>query len=468
VLFVEFRFLFFFLLVLGVHWALRHSTARKLWLLAASYLFYAAWDWRFLSLLLLSTATDYVAALRIDATDVERSRSRWLAFSVVVNLAILGTFKYLGFFSSSFASLMSSLGVHVGTVTLDIVLPVGISFYTFQTLSYTIDVHRRRMSARRSVLDVALFVAFFPQLVAGPIMRARDLLPQMESPRRFAGVDVRGCLVLLLVGFFKKACVADNVATLIDPYFAHPAAFDAASAWLAQIGFLVQVYCDFSGYSDMAVGLAGLLGYRLCLNFDGPYLARNIRELWRRWHISLTDWFRDYVYTPLRGSDHTGLRWAFAVFATMTICGLWHGATWNFVVFGALNGIALLVYAMWSRAQAAAGVSWRVPAVLATVLTFATFALAGVPFRAANLPDSVVLWRSMLLFDSAGGRTLSPEIAVLIGALALLHYVCHRRRLGSWWRHVADWRFGLVYGVAWSLALALRAVGYQPFVYLRF
>jgi alginate O-acetyltransferase complex protein AlgI len=222
----------------------------------------------------------------------------------------------------------------------------------------------------------------------------------------------------------------------------------------------------------MAVGLAGLLGYRLCLNFDGPYLARDIRDLWRRWHISLTDWFRDYLYVPLCGSDRAGARWAFALVATMAVCGLWHGATWNFVLFGTLNGLALLAFALWQRAKArldpSLARSLEMPRVLATPLTVATFAIAGVPFRSNDLADSVVLWRSMLAWDASGALALPAEIGWLLVGLALLHAICHSRQLGIWWRRVPDWQFGFVYGAAWALALSLRAVGYEPFIYLRF
>jgi alginate O-acetyltransferase complex protein AlgI len=301
-IFTELSFLAFFALVFGVHWWLTSHRARKLWLLAASYFFYGAWDWRFLSLIVGSTALDYVVGLRLEGNDDERSRKRWIALSVVANLGLLGVFKYANFFLDSAIRLASALGFEASPHVLGIVLPVGISFYTFQTMSYSLDVYRRELRAVRDPLDFALFVTFFPQLVAGPIVRAIDFLPQLERVRVWRDVRVRACATLFLVGYVKKACIGDNVAELVDPYFKDPALYDALSAWIAVLFYAVQIYCDFSGYSDMAIATAGLFGYELRLNFDFPYFAASIRDFWRRWHMSLSSWLRDYLYIPLGGS----------------------------------------------------------------------------------------------------------------------------------------------------------------------
>ncbi len=294
-LFVEFRFLVFFAVFSVIYWTLPKNSHRKLLILLGSYVFYASWDYRFLALIWLSTIVDYVAALQIDKSPGQKQKRLWLIISLCTNLGILGVFKYFDFFAQSLIELFETLGMTVNYTTINIVLPVGISFYTFQTLSYTIDVYRKEMHARRNFLDIAVFVAFFPQLVAGPILRAKQFLPQLAESHKFANVAVKACLALFVIGFFKKAVVSDNLAPFVDVVFADPGLYAAYSVWGAVLFGVVQFYCDFSGYSDMAVATAGLLGFRIPQNFDAPYLATNIAELWRRWHITLTNWMRDYV-----------------------------------------------------------------------------------------------------------------------------------------------------------------------------
>jgi alginate O-acetyltransferase complex protein AlgI len=299
-LFVEPRFLLFFAAVALLYWSLPRNGWRKALLLVASYAFYGAWDWRFLALIGLTTIVDWSIARQLGETGDEHRRKHLVLASLSVNLGVLFAFKYLNFFADSAAALLESLGIPVNWTTLNIVLPVGISFYTFQSLSYTIDVYRREVEPRWSLADFALFVAFFPQLVAGPIVRAADFLPQLDGVRRFAEVPVRACLVLFLIGYFKKACVSDNIAPLIDPVFAKSVAYGSEALVAAVLLYAVQIYCDFSGYSDMAIALAGLLGYRLPLNFAWPYFADGIIDFWRRWHMSLSTWLRDLSLHPAR------------------------------------------------------------------------------------------------------------------------------------------------------------------------
>ncbi|MEL7520851.1 MAG: MBOAT family O-acyltransferase, partial [Cyanobacteria bacterium J06553_1] len=306
-IFTEFRFFIFFAVVFGVYWALRSNGWRKAWILACSYAFYGAWDWRFLSLIIGSTLVDYVVGLNLvkcdDSSKVNSSKAKrsWLALSLCVNLGALAFFKYANFFADSAVGFFSWMGLPVNSVTLGIVLPVGISFYTFQTLSYSLDIYAGQLQPKKNLLDLATFVAFFPQLVAGPIVRAADFLPQLEIARSFDQVNVRACLTLFMVGFFKKACVSDNLAPIVDKYFAAPDTFDAISSWIGVLSYTVQIYCDFSGYSDMAIACAGLLGYELCVNFNFPYFASSITDFWRRWHISLSTWLKDYLYIPVGG-----------------------------------------------------------------------------------------------------------------------------------------------------------------------
>jgi alginate O-acetyltransferase complex protein AlgI len=287
-LFTEPAFFAFFAAVFLLHWAVSSNGLRKLLLLVASYLFYAAWDWRFLSLIFLSTIVDFVVGIVLKKEQPILGRRTWLTLSLVTNLGVLGFFKYFNFFVASGSGLLSAMGLDPGERTLNIILPVGISFFTFQTMSYTIDVYRGKLKPISNPLDFALFVGFFPQLVAGPIVRAADFLPQLRQARRFPRIPFRSCLTLFFVGFFKKACISDNLAPIVDSVFAAPHAYGTLSIWIAVIFYAIQIYCDFSGYTDMAIATARALGFELRLNFDFPYLAGNITEFWRRWHISLS------------------------------------------------------------------------------------------------------------------------------------------------------------------------------------
>ena len=337
-LFVEFRFFWFFLAVFAVYWSLRQNDSRKIWLLICSYIFYAAWNWKFVFLLMASSALDYVVGLMMTRSKTRGARRAWLIVSLCGNLGTLAFFKYFNFFISSAAGLLEWLGLPASVHTLNIIIPVGVSFYTFHSMSYTIDVYRGKIRAVSSLLDVACFIGFFPQMVAGPIVRASAFLPQLQSLRKFSDVDVRGALVLFLTGFIKKACIADAVAPFADRYFAAPENFTAASAWVGVLSYAIQIYCDFSGYTDMAIACARLLGYELPINFRFPYFARNISDFWHRWHISLSSWLRDYLYIPLGGNR--GPRWFIYrnIMITMLLGGLWHGGAWTFVIWGGLHG----------------------------------------------------------------------------------------------------------------------------------
>ncbi len=467
-IFTELRFAAFFVLVAGVTWALRANGARKLWLLLCSYAFYAAWDWRFLSLIVGSTLVDHLVGLRIHASDDARVRNRWLTLSLVANLGLLGVFKYLGFFVDSGVELLGWLGLDVGRPALDIVLPVGISFYTFQTMSYSIDIHARRLEPARSLLDLALFVGFFPQLVAGPIVRARAFLPQLASARRFADVDVRGCLVLFLVGFVKKAVVSDGIARSVDVYFAMPDVFDTGSTFLAVGLYAVQIYCDFSGYSDMAIATAGLLGYSLCLNFDFPYFASDIGSFWRRWHMSLSTWLRDYLFIPLSETRWLSRAPILALVITMLLGGLWHGADWRFVIWGGLHGFALLVHRGWVRATPSGWRRARWLAVGGTVLTLWWLGLTWVFFRAPDIATALYVAKHYLLFEAPGNVTLGDRMPWVLLGLAVLHALAWRRVLAGAWDRLPRWGFAVAYGSAASLVLTMVHPQAAPFIYFQF
>ncbi len=337
------QFAVFFIVVFGLYLILPHRWQNRL-LLAASYFFYGSWDWRFLSLIWISTLLDYFCGLRIHHSRRPGKRKFFLYLSVGGNLAVLGFFKYFNFFSASLVRLLEELGFAVHPISLSIVLPVGISFYTFQTMSYTIDIYRNQLRPTRNLPDFALFVAFFPQLVAGPIERAKHLLPQMLRPRKVTWEGVKGGGYLILWGLFQKVFVADNLARLVDPVFAGSPPYHGAEVLFALYAFAFQIFCDFAGYSNIARGLARCLGFEIMVNFRLPYFSTNPRQFWQRWHISLSTWLRDYLYIPLGGNRRGDLITCRNLAITMLLGGLWHGAAWNFVLWGVFWALILIGY----------------------------------------------------------------------------------------------------------------------------
>ena len=337
------HFVWFFIAVYALYRVLPHRAQNWL-LLVASYYFYAAWDWRFLGLLAASTVVDYTAARLLDGTSSPRRRKLLLCVSLGFNLTLLGFFKYFNFFSDSLHALLTTIGWRMDFVTLRVLLPVGISFYTFMTMSYVIDVYRKEISPTRNFVDFALFVAFFPHLVAGPILRASRLLPQIESPRRITREQVRDGLWLIAWGFFLKIFVADNLAPLANKVFEPGTQQAGADVWLGVYAFAFQIYGDFAGYSNIARGASKLMGIELIENFRFPYFVRSPQEFWRHWHISLSTWLRDYLYIPLGGSRGTSLKTYSNLLITMVLGGLWHGAAWTFVLWGIYQGLLLVVY----------------------------------------------------------------------------------------------------------------------------
>ena len=359
------------------------------------------------------------------------------------------------------------LGLPASLHTLDIVIPIGVSFYTFHSMSYTIDVYRRKMSPVKSLLDVACFIGFFPQMVAGPIVRARLFLPQLQSLRHFSEIDVRGALVLFLTGFIKKACVADALAPTVDRYFEAPWNFNAVSGWVAMLFYAAQVYCDFSGYTDMAIASARLLGYELPLNFRFPYFSRNISEFWHRWHISLSTWLRDYLYIPLGGSR--GPAWFVYrnLMITMLLGGLWHGAAWTFVIFGALQGLALVVHRQWEF-WTEKGRAVVMPEWIACGLTFYFFLVSLTLFRGGDLGHAGPALRSLLLFSGGGPERVGAWKLLLFAILALVHWLNLRGKFATWWRRAPDPAFAFAYGGAIAIILVFIPSNYTPFIYFQF
>ena len=326
------------------------AAGRKVLLVVASYVFYGFWDWRFLGLIFASTLSDYVVARMIESTDSQRRRKTYLIASLVMNLGVLGFFKYFGFFTESLSALLTSLGVSAPLNVMNIVLPVGISFYTFQTMSYTIDVYRRQTPATRNFLDFALYVSFFPNLVAGPIERSTTFLKQIVSPRKRTADDWQAGLYLVMFGLFKKVVIADNMAAIAGTVFgSDPASLTDFETLIGIYAFAFQIYGDFAGYSSIARGVGRWLGFDLMINFRMPYLAVNPSDFWRRWHISLSTWLREYLYIPLGGNRGGEVKTYRNLALTMILGGLWHGAAWTFVAWGAYQGLILIVYRVIER-----------------------------------------------------------------------------------------------------------------------
>lgn len=330
--------------VFTLYWLIssKNFRAQNILLLFASYYFYACWDWRFLFLLIFSTLLDYYTGLKIAENSKVSKRKFWLWLSVSINLGLLVFFKYYNFFISSFSDLLSGVGLHIDPWTLNVILPVGISFYTFHGLSYVLDVYRGRIAPEKNIIDYSLFVGFFPLLVAGPIERATHLLPQMKTKREFGYSKAADGLRQILWGLFKKIVIADNCASFVNETFSNTSHYSGSTLVLGALLFAVQIYCDFSGYSDIALGTARLLGFDLLRNFAYPYFARDIAEFWRRWHISLSSWFRDYLYIPLGGSKGGAWMTIRNTLIIFLVSGFWHGANWTFIAWGLLNAVYIL------------------------------------------------------------------------------------------------------------------------------
>ena len=421
-LFNSFEYLLFLPLVFLAYWLLRERERQNLFLVAASYFFYACWDWRFLSLILVTTISSYASGCLMDRPGTGKGiRRTALAANLILNLAILGFYKYFNFFAQSFSGLLASFGVHADYPTLNIILPVGISFYTFQAIGYSVDVYVRRMPACRSLVSFAAFICFFPQLVAGPIEPASHLLPQFQQPRRFSYDSAATGLRMILWGLFKKMAVADNCAATVDMVWNDYSHFPPLMLALASLLFTIQIYCDFSGYSDIAIGSARLFGIELIGNFKLPYFSTSIPEFWRRWHISLMNWFRTYIYFPLGGSRGSKWQTSRNVLAVFLVSGLWHGANYTFVVWGLFHALLSLPYILLGirtrrgDTPPAVGLS-RLPAMLTTLLLVN---LGWVVFRAPDLQSAAGFLRCMFFPTGSPLYGFSGTTAILVGAICI-------------------------------------------------
>jgi D-alanyl-lipoteichoic acid acyltransferase DltB (MBOAT superfamily) len=414
--FNSFIFLVFFSITYLLYLLSGHKQQNKI-LLAASYFFYAAWDYRFLSLILFSTAVNFFAGKQIHSNQSPAMRKKLLILTIAVNLSLLGFFKYYNFFADSLGQLLTWSGMTPPALGLHIILPVGISFYTFQTMSYTIDVYRRRIEACDSPVDFSLYVAFFPQLVAGPIERATHFLPQICMPRVITSTQFKTGAFLFLFGLFEKVVVADNLAVLVDSVY-NGGKSDGMSVLLATYGFAFQILADFDGYSNMAKGLAAMMGFSLMTNFNAPYFSQTASEFWNRWHISLSSWLRDYLYIPLGGNRHGKSATVRNLIITMLLAGLWHGASWMFILWGGFHALLLVIYHL------AAAPIQRLPVLLQRLVFFHLVCFGWLLFRAVDLPHLLSLLNQLLFHFNpglAGSHLLMLKQLLLYCTIPLLY-----------------------------------------------
>src|SRR5688500_3663130 len=466
-------FIVFFALVLALHALPFRWTTKKTHLLVASYLFYAAWNPPFVILLWVSTLVDWGAAKKLVGAETPHARRAWMLLSVVVTLVMLAYFKYGGFLMENFQALMASLNVAYQPPELDIVLPVGISFYTFATLSYTLDIYLRRAKPANSFLDYALFVTFFPHLVARPIMRPTQLVPQFAQPRRASADQLRFGLALMTLGLFQKVVLADGfLGSVAEAVFdARPGTVvGALDAWTGTLAFSGQIFCDFAGYSTTAIGAAMCLGFAMPDNFRFPYAAIGFSDFWRRWHITLSAWLRDYLYIPLGGNRHGPARTYFALMATMLLGGLWHGASWTFVAWGGLHGLYLAAE-RFLRTRFAA---WQ-PSPLALfalgLLTYALVNITWVFFRAKTFTAAWTMLRGMFGFNGDAAPILPTAdltlVALIVGGIVAAHWLMRSRTLEAMLARQHPVPLAAALGLMAFAVVAAQGAG-NAFIYFQF
>lgn len=465
------EFLYFFVIVYGAYLLLQKKYRwQNVLLLAASYFFYGLWDWRFLSLIFISTLVDYICALLMDTADARR-RKLIITLSICAQLGLLAVFKYFNFFISSFYSMLGLFGYHEQSPALNILLPVGISFYTFHTMSYTIDVYRRHIQPTRRFFDFALSVAFFPQLVAGPIVRTRDLLPQLLRPRKLS-LDqfTEGCF-LIFWGLFEKMFIADSLAKIVNPVFAPDAAYTGSQVLMAVYAFSFQIFCDFDGYSNVARGLSKCMGIDIVINFNLPYFVTNPRDFWKRWHISLSTWLRDYLYIPLGGNRGGNSMLYRNLMLTMILGGLWHGASWLFVIWGIYQGV-LLVGHRWIESQQKEKVPQdSAPVHILKIIGFYQLICLGwLIFRSVSL-EQLTGMLGALFFDFQASFLLRPDFYqwfMIVLPLLIVQVIQYRKNdlMALYQQHWLIKTFA--YALMFYLIIGWGVLKPQEFIYFQF
>jgi alginate O-acetyltransferase complex protein AlgI len=477
-IFTSFEFLCFFLAVILLRSCLRSLRAEIWLLLAASYCFYFTWSVRCSVLLIFISLSDYYIGRKLDQTENPIHRKRLLISGLVINLGLLGFFKYSNFLLENIWLALSALGLHFHRPHYDIILPPGISYFTFASLSYVLDVYYERIHPTRNLRDYSLFVSFFPKLLAGPIMRAGDFLSQVQQRVRADAAAIESGLCYFLLGAVKKLVISDQVAGPVNLIFSSPGQYDGLTLLLGAMGYAIQIYCDFSGYSDMAIGSALLLGFKLPENFQMPYSSVTITEFWRRWHITLSAWFRDYVFLPMeiarKNARSATLRTTISLMTTMLLCGLWHGAGWTFVIWGGIHGLALAIHRAWMtwnplRRLADHHAFQPAWTLFSRLLTLSIVLLAWVFFRAQSLADASTYLGRMLFWTHDGTRWVSPYILLALAAVFFTHLLVNKDR--NWAQelptHVVPVRITAYAGLIVLLSF-FGATDAVPFIYFQF
>ncbi|OOG65170.1 MBOAT family protein [Flavobacterium sp. A45] len=428
-------FAIFLPIVFFLYWFVFNKTksTQNALLIVASYYFYSCWDWRFLFLLVFSTFLDYYTGIRIEKSSNDKGRKFWFWLSIIINLGFLGIFKYYNFFSASFAQMLTTVGFKASPILLDVILPVGISFYTFHGLSYVIDIYFKRIKAEYNFVDYSLFVSYFPLLVAGPIERATHLLPEVKVKRTFDFNQAKEGVCQIIWGLVKKVVIADTCATYANAIFDNYSSMNSLSLILGGIYFAFQIYGDFSGYSDMALGMSKLFGLELLRNFNYPYFSRDIAEFWRRWHISLSSWFRDYLYIPLGGSKGSKVMQVRNVFIIFVVSGFWHGANWTYLAWGFLNAVYFLPLLLLNRNRSNIDeiqLSWNLDSlriIASIVMTFCLSTIAWIFFRAKTITDAFLYLKRMVVNGQFASQYLTNErynyeLLLMVGLFVLVEW----------------------------------------------
>ncbi len=459
----------FFLIVFLTAWSLeRENARRKFFLVLASWVFYGWWDWRFVGLLIFSATFNWFIADQVFKSS-SRAKRKWLiALDILVNLGVLGFFKYYEFFTEQLGDALKMFHIERDLPLLQVILPVGISFFTFQAISYVIDVHRGKVPPAKSLLDVMLMMSFFPHLVAGPIVRASDLLPQFAQTPKLTRGMVTHALLLIVWGLFKKGVIASELATgLVDKVFFDPSSHGGLDLLAATYGYAVQIYCDFSAYSDMAIGLAALLGYRFPRNFNQPYRATSLQDFWRRWHISLSSWLRDYLYIPLGGGRGGLFKTCRNIIITFVLGGLWHGASWTFIAWGALHGGVLTFERVWQSVRPASWPRW--PAIVGLIVTFHIVCLSWILFRSENF-DMALDFLHGLTDWSTPAMELTPFLGILIVLGLGMHFLPPRaiEKTTQLFKGLPSPVLGVGLALIMLMVDAMRPDGVAAFIYYQF
>lgn len=467
-------YVLFFTLLFSAYWLIPSKNLRNYLLLAASFYFYASWNSWLAILVVASSTFDFALALNIENQQSVLKRKVLLAISITANLSLLCYFKYVNFFLDSIKETLLSFGMETHFPILSVILPVGISFYTFEAISYMVDVYQKKINAERNLASFLLFILFFPHLVAGPIVRSRDFLPQIKRNKKWNWLRIHLGLQLILMGLFKKLIIADRMAFYADPVFADPEHFRQGALWIAMIAYALQIYGDFSGYTDMAIGFAHMLGFKLTKNFNMPYLAENISDFWRRWHISLSTWLRDYLFIPLGGSRGSIALTSRNLFITMTIGGLWHGASWNFVIWGMIHGVLLIghkIFVTWVKPfeiinnllQSTIGKAFRI------VLTFVCVSIAWIFFRAKNLNDALIFIKGLFIPQFGKPEPMNANGLILIVVfIALAHTLGTNKIWQSLLQKIPAPLLGMAYSLFLSFCFFLAPPLGKPFIYFQF